>query len=135
MAEPLARFCILHRNVRVEEQQDARPFAVERVGVEPVVFVDGPEIPLADLGSVVGLTEKWPDTVDGFAFAAREHDERPGRPPFVEPFLPIYCVSDAKRPEVGCRIALWRTQVTVERKQCLLMRRIVRAESRVLIQK
>ena len=105
------------------------------MGVEPVVFVNRPEIPSAGLSGVASPAEQRPDAIDCLAFSSRKNHQWPRRTPFSIFPLPIDGVRDTQRPEVRSGISLWRSQVIVEWQQGLLVGGIGRSKTDALVEK
>src|SRR5205823_3760309 len=101
----LAGFGVLLGFGGVEEKENARAFAVERIGLGAVVFVNWPHIKIAFENAVARLAEEGPNPLRLFSLAMGEHDEWPGRAGLDVLFLAIDGSRVAEWPEVGGRIA------------------------------
>src|ERR1041385_1040417 len=85
----LAGLGIFFPDVRIQKEKDARPRAVQRLGMPPVVLIDRPEIENALEIRAMGLAEKWKNARCRFAFTPREDGNGPRHLPFAIFFFTI----------------------------------------------
>src|SRR5205823_1993972 len=126
---------ILFDQIRIKKKQNARPLAVQRRRMGPIVFVERPEVEIAFQDRVLRLTEQRPEAVRGFAFTTRKDDERPRRTDFTILFFPVRGQGESKRPRSSRRITLGGALVAVQGEQCLAPIGTVRAQPKGLVEK
>jgi len=98
-------FGIPFNGVRVEEEQDAHPVTVERVGVDAIVFINGPHVPRAFEELIRGIAVERPHAIGVRRFAAAENNHRPGRAQLVILFFAVIDRTPPQRERNRRRVA------------------------------
>ena len=80
-------------------------FALKGRGVDGIVFVNDPSIPLARERVVVREAVERPDTIGILPLATREDDQRPRCAPLIKLLFAIDRVRDAEGPEIRAGIS------------------------------
>ena len=119
---------VLFRQVPKQKEHAAGALPVKHVGVEAGVTVKRPENKIAFLRVIVRLAEQGENPRDGFALAARDNHDRPGKLPFAV-FPPAVVNPGEKRPDHGSVVAPGRTRLSVKQEPRVPGFRIIGADA------
>lgn len=123
------------RHVRVKKEQNTHTVAIQRIGMNAIVFVDRPEVPGAFEELVGRMTVEWPYATRVRGLTAAKNNERPGRANFFVILSTIVRHSRPEQPRHAGRIPHRRSREAIERNDGLCMFFIGTAKAGALIQK